>query len=130
LSKGATTGRRVSFITSIARFTGLAFLPVQRNIILSTQVLQEYFSAATRKLRISAETAQRKIELLGCLDIISIQHEDILRAIEIHRLYKFSFWDSLIVRMAQKASCSVLYSEELQHGRQMGDVKIVDPFQI
>jgi len=98
------------------------------NIILSTQVLQEYFSATTQKLGIAAETAQRKIELLGCLDIVSIQHEDILRAIEIHRLHKFSFWDSLIVRMAQKASCGVLYSEDMQHGQRIGDVKIVNPF--
>ena len=98
------------------------------NIILSTQVLQEYFSAAILKLGVSAETAQRKIELLGCLDIISIHHADILRAIDIHRLYKFSFWDSLIVRMAQSASCSVLYSEDMQHGQQIGDVKIVNPF--
>ncbi len=99
------------------------------NTILSTQVLQEYFSAVTRKLGVSAETAQRKIELLACLDIVSIQHEDILRAIEIHRLYKFSFWDSLIIRMAQKTSCIILYSEDMQHGQKIGDVRIVNPFQ-
>ena len=98
------------------------------NIILSTQVLQEYFSAVTCKLAVSAETAQRKIELLGCLDIVSIQHQDILRAIEIHRLNKFSFWDSLIIRMAQKTSCNILYSEDMQHGQKVGDVKIVNPF--
>jgi len=98
------------------------------NIILSTQVLQEYFSAVTRKLGVSAETAQRKIELLGCLDIVSIKHEDILRAIELHRLYQFSFWDSLIIRMAQKTSCFVLYSEDMQHGQKVGDVRIVNPF--
>lgn len=98
------------------------------NIILSTQVLQEYFSAATRKLGVTAETAQRKIELLACLDIVSIQHADILRAIELHRLYKFSFWDSLIIRMAQKTSCILLYSEDMQHGRVIGDVRIMNPF--
>jgi predicted nucleic acid-binding protein len=98
------------------------------NIILSTQVLQEYFSAVTRKLGVSAETAQRKIELFACLDIVSIQHEDILRAIELHRLYKFSFWDSLIIRMAQKTSCIILYSEDMQHGQKVGDVRIVNPF--
>jgi hypothetical protein len=29
------------------------------------QVLQEYFSAATRKLGVAAETAQRKVEILA-----------------------------------------------------------------
>jgi len=100
------------------------------NLILSTQVLQEYFSAVTRKLGVSAEIAQRKIELLGCLDISSISHEDIIRAIELHRLHKFSFWDSLIIRMAQKTACTILYSEDMQHEQKIGDVRIVNPFLI
>ena len=98
------------------------------NSVLSTQVLQEYFAASTRKLGVSAKTAQRKIELLAHLDIVSIEHSDILQAIVIHRLHSFSFWDSLIIRMAQKTSCIILYTEDMQHGQQIGDVKIVNPF--
>ncbi len=97
-------------------------------LVLSTQVLQEYFSAATRKLGVTAATAQRKIALLGCLDIVSIDHESILRAIEIHRLHQFSFWDSLIIRMAQKTACTVLLTEDMQHGQKVGDVRIENPF--
>ena len=41
------------------------------NAVLSTQVLQEYFSASTRKLKLPAEKAQRKIELLSHLEIAS-----------------------------------------------------------
>lgn len=98
------------------------------NIVLSTQVLQEYFAASTRKLGVSAETAQRKIELLAHLDIVSIEHSDIVLAIELHRLHCFSFWDSLIIRMAQKTHCTFLYSEDMQHGRQVGGVRIANPF--
>ncbi len=98
------------------------------NAILSTQVLQEYFSAATRKLKIPAEKAQRKIELLSQLEISSIEHQDIVRAIELHRLHSFSFWDSLIVVMAQKTACTILYSEDMQEGRKINGVKIVNPF--
>jgi len=100
------------------------------NLVLSTQVLQEYFSAVTRKLGIPAEIAQRKIELLGCLDISSICHEDIIRAIELHRLHMFSFWDALIIRMAQKTACTHLYSEDMQHEQKIGNVRIVNPFLI
>ena len=100
-----------------------------RNAILSTQVLQEYFSASTRKLKTPVDTAQRKIELLSKrLEIYSISTEDISAAIDLHRLHSFSFWDSLIVRMAQKSNCSILYSEDMQNGRQIGCVKIVNPF--
>jgi predicted nucleic acid-binding protein len=38
--------------------------------VLSLQVLQEYFAAATRKLRLAPEAAQRKIEILGRARVI------------------------------------------------------------
>ncbi len=99
------------------------------NAILSTQVLQEYFSASTRKLGISAENAQRKIELLSHLEVATIEHQDVVGAVEIHRLHAFSFWDALIVKMAQKTGCSILYSEDMQHNRKIGNVRIVNPFE-
>lgn len=99
------------------------------NAFLSTQVLQEYFSAATRKMGVPAEAAQRKIELLGKrLGVFSIEHSDIVQAIDIYRLHSFSFWDSLIVRMAQKSACTILYSEDMQHDRVVNGVRIVNPF--
>jgi predicted nucleic acid-binding protein len=95
------------------------------NAVISTQVLQEYFAAATRKL----ETARRKIELLSArADVFSIAPDDIVQAIDLHRLHSFSFWDSLIVRMAQKSACTVLFSEDMQDGRVIGNVRIVNPF--
>lgn len=98
------------------------------NVVISTQVLQEYFAASTRKLGVSAETAQRKIELLVHLDIVSIEHSDIVQAIDLHRLHRFSFWDSLIIRMAQKAGCTLLYSEDLQHDQKIAGLRVVNPF--
>jgi len=96
--------------------------------VLSTQVLQEYFAAATRKLGVPVEIARRKVELLSRLDTASILPEDVLHAIDLHRIHSFSFWDALIIQMAQKTACRILYSEDLQHNRQVGDVTIVNPF--
>lgn len=98
------------------------------NAIISTQVLQEYFSASTRKLGVPVEVAKRKIELFGSLNITSIEHDDVLQAIDIHRLYAYSFWDSLIIRMAQKTAYRILYSEDVQHNQKVGDLTIINPF--
>ncbi|MDR2212036.1 MAG: PIN domain-containing protein [Pseudomonadales bacterium] len=97
-------------------------------LVLSTQVLQEYTVAASRKLGVPIAAVQRKVELLNALEILSVEHKDIVRAIELHRLYQYSFWDSLIIRMAQKASCNVLLSEDFQHGQRIGDLRIINPF--
>jgi predicted nucleic acid-binding protein len=86
----------------------------QANAVISTQVLQEYFSAATRKLGVPVEIARRKIELLDRLVIVSIVHEDVLHAIDLHRLHAFLFRDALIVGMAQKSACRILFTGDMQ----------------
>lgn len=98
------------------------------NAVLSTQVLQEYFAAVTRKLGVDAAIARRKVELFGRLELLSIGHDDILRAIDLHRLHGFSIWDALIVTMALKAHCRVLYSEDMQDGRVIDALRIANPF--
>jgi predicted nucleic acid-binding protein len=98
------------------------------NGVLSTQVLQEYFAAVTRKLGVDAAIARRKVELFGRLEILSIGHDDVLRAIDLHRLHGFSIWDALIVNMALKAQCRVLYTEDMQDGRVIDGLRIANPF--
>ena len=39
-----------------------------------------------------------------------------------------SWWDALIVAAAQTGECSVLLTEDLQHGRMFDAVRVVDPF--
>lgn len=96
--------------------------------VVSTQVLQEYFVTATRKLKVPASVARQKIELFAKLNLMIIQLDDILLATDLHRLHQLSFWDALIVRAAQVAACSTLYTEDLQDGRVIDGLKIVNPF--
>jgi predicted nucleic acid-binding protein len=99
-----------------------------RTGVVSLQVLQEYFVTVTKKLRVDASVARRKVELLSEFDVASPDVTDILAAIDLHRLHGFSFWDSLILRAAKQAGCSVLFSEDLQNAREIDGVQIVNPF--
>ena len=96
--------------------------------VLSSQVLQEYFVTVTRKLQVEAKIARRKIELLAQFDLVVPDLDDILAAIDLHRLHGFSFWDALVLRAAKQSACTVLYSEDLQPGRVIDGVQIVNPF--
>jgi predicted nucleic acid-binding protein len=49
-------------------------------------------------------------------------------AIAIARTHGFSFYDSLIVAAALQAKCSILYTEDLQHGRKIDQLTITNPF--
>jgi predicted nucleic acid-binding protein len=96
--------------------------------VVSLQVLQEYFVTVTRKLGVDPEVARRKVELLAEFDVATPEVADILAAIDLHRLHALSFWDALILRSAKQSGCSVILSEDMQHGREIDGMRIVNPF--
>ena len=96
--------------------------------VVSLQVLQEYFVAATRKLGVAPEVAQRKVEILARARVVRFEPGDVIAAIELHRLAGISFWDALIVHAARSAGVRALYSEDLQPGAVLGGVRVVNPF--
>jgi predicted nucleic acid-binding protein len=100
----------------------------RRTGVLSTQVLQEYFVITTRKLGVDVLLARQKVELFSRLTLVATGVDDVLAAIDLHRLHGISFWDALIVRSALAAGCTRLYSEDLQNGRRIDGLEIVNPF--
>ncbi|MFI5364687.1 MAG: PIN domain-containing protein [Candidatus Binatia bacterium] len=96
--------------------------------VVSTRVMQEYFVTVTRKLGVPVDVARRKVELFARLGLVVIDLADVLAAIDLHRLHQIAFWDALVVRAAQRANCSVLYTEDMQHGRRIDGLSILNPF--
>ncbi len=99
-----------------------------RTGVVSLQVLPEYFVTITRKLHIEAAIARRKVELLAEFDVAAPEVSDILAAIDLHRLHGLLFWDALVIRSAKQSGCSVLFSENMQAGRDVEGLSIVNPF--
>lgn len=100
----------------------------ERSGVLSTQVLQEFFAVSTRKLRVDPGLARRKVELLSRLEVVEIDVQTVLSAIDLHRTHGFSIWDALVVRCAVRAGCETLVTEDLQAGRIIDGVRIENPF--
>jgi predicted nucleic acid-binding protein len=72
--------------------------------------------------------SKEKVEVFSDLNLFRIGIEDILAAIDLHRAHQIAFWDGLIVRAALESGCSILYSEDLQAGRKIEGLEIVNPF--
>lgn len=96
--------------------------------VLSVQVLQEYYYTVTRKLGSSPVSAQKKVEHLSFARVVTPNAQDVIAAIELHRLQQISFWDALIVHAARIGGAEILYSEDFQHGSVLGGVRVVNPF--
>ena len=97
-------------------------------IQLSTQVVQEFFAVATRKLRLPRQQVVELTESFLNLSVVTIDVTHIRYAIDLEGRYQISFWDALILAAAESADVEVLYSEDLNHGQRYGAVLVQNPF--
>lgn len=96
--------------------------------VISTQVLQEFYVNARKKLRLDGAAARARLEVYLAFDVVTVSPSLLLAAVDLHRLDSVSFWDALIIRAAEHAGCDTLYSEDLQAGRRFGSLRVVNPF--
>ena len=98
--------------------------------VTSTQVLQEFYVAVTRKLSVplAAEEAEEAVTALAELPVTSVDPRLILQGIRRGREMQVSFWDALIIEAALAAGAGRLLTEDLQHGREVTGLKIENPF--
>ena len=97
-------------------------------IVISTQVLAEFFWVVTRKLDLDPRTAREGVRQMAMLRVVPVDHRLVLRATDTALSARLSIWDALIVEAAAAAGSDRLLTEDLNDGRTMRDVQIVNPF--
>jgi predicted nucleic acid-binding protein len=108
-----------------------AIAPAQgRDIVVSTQVLAEFYAVVTRKLAVPVPTddAEAMVRQLLVLPVVAVDASLVAAAIGGSREWQISIWDALIVRAAEVAGCRRLLSEDLADGRTYGSVLVENPF--
>ncbi len=95
--------------------------------VISTQVLQEFFVAVTRKLGVSPLAAKAVMKTFDVFEIVPISPSLIHDAVDCSVLNQLSFWDALILTAASSAGCTTLYSEDLGSGQQVLGVRVQNP---
>jgi predicted nucleic acid-binding protein len=104
----------------------------QGRLIVSAQVLNEFYHASTRPNKppsLSHDDAAQTIhDLVDSVPIIPLTGSITLRALNAVASHGFSFWDALIWAAAKENGISVVYTEDFQHGREIEGVRIINPF--
>ncbi len=98
--------------------------------VISVPVLNEFASVASRKLNMSYSEIRETLKTI--LEVCIIQP----LTLEIHELglviaekYGFSLYDSMIVSAALQSDCTVLFSEDMQHGQKIDSKMVItNPF--
>lgn len=100
------------------------------NLVLSTQVLQEFYVILTKvgKALLTQEEAGEIVNDFAEFLLIQVDKNIISRAMKRHQSRAFSFWDAMIVEAALQSGCAQLLSEDMQDGLVIGSLTIRNPF--
>lgn len=103
----------------------------ERDYALSVQVLQEFYTQATRPSRLGRLSHAHATSYLELFMDCAVQPMtvDLFRsATAASGRYQISYWDAAIVEAARTLRCSIILSEDLQHGQDFDGVRIYNPF--
>jgi len=102
----------------------------EHEIVISTQVMVELRSVLTRKLEpaLSWQDTEAALLALSEFEVVPANSNLVLDAHQLAQAEGLSWLDALIVEAAIRAGCERLYSEDLDHGRQYGDMTLSNPF--
>lgn len=112
--------------------TAIAILD-REDLVLSAQVLQEFYAQATRPTRpdaLSHDVAVALIESWLRFSVVETTVQLILDALSSTRRWRISFWDAAIVEAARAGGCSTLLTEDLQGGMNFAGVTVDNPFSV
>ncbi|MBU4319246.1 MAG: PIN domain-containing protein [Proteobacteria bacterium] len=101
-----------------------------RNGLISTQVLQEFYITLTKKIPrpLTGNTVRGILMSYSSWEIVLNDPKLIFQASEIEEANHISFWDALIVSAAFSGNASVILTEDLNHGQYIEGILIKNPF--
>lgn len=99
------------------------------DLVISTQVLLEFYVVVTRKLNppLSNEAATEALTRLSELPVVATDAQLVQRAAATSQDHQLSMWDAMIVEAAFEAGCDQIWTEDLANGSMIRGIEIVNP---
>ena len=102
-----------------------------RQGIVSYQVVQEFFNVALRHFATPMSFMDAEQYLHSTFRALLTVHSSqnlYTRGMQLAGIYSLSWYDALIAASAIEGRCTLLYSEDFQHGQRLGGVRVENPF--
>lgn len=103
----------------------------RRDLVLSVQVLQEFYLQATRAGRTDRLRHDQAVRLVESFCRYPVQELTvaIVRASLVTRArWELSYWDAAILEAARSSGCNVVLSEDLSDQQDYGGIRVENPF--
>ena len=95
--------------------------------VISTQVMQEFYVTATKKLGADPLVVKDLLNAFERFDTVIVTPEIVKDAIDCSILNRLSLWDALIVVAAESALCEKIWTEDLNDGQIIRGVCVENP---
>jgi len=101
------------------------------DLALSVQVLQEFYTQATRATKTDRLSHQQASLLIKSFCRYPVQETTLAlvdAALRTTERFQISYWDAAIIEAARALGCREVLSEDLGDGQDYGGVRVVNPF--
>lgn len=104
-------------------------LRVARDGVIPVQVLGEYLRVVQRRVPALFDEAIRQVSIYQSAFLTPPTTDAVIaRAIEMVRAHRLQFWDCVVSAAALDAGAKVLLTEDMQDGRSLGGLRLINPF--
>jgi len=101
------------------------------DLAVSVQVLQEFYTQATRATRTDRISHEQATLLIRSFCRYPVQETTLAlveAALRTTERFQISYWDAAIIEAARALGCREILSEDMGDGRDYGGVRVVNPF--
>ncbi len=95
---------------------------------ISTQVLIEMYNVLTRRLHIPCAQVASVLSACMAWPVVDSDLALVSGAVGMATQHQISIFDAMMVEAALRSGATILYSEDMQHGRHFGALQLVNPF--
>ena len=100
-----------------------------RDCVLTVQALAEFFHVTTRKGKLDASIATAFVsDWLELFEVASADDATLLDAMDLVIAHRLAFRDAMLLATARRHGCAAIFSEDMQDGRRLGGMEIINPF--
>ncbi len=100
-----------------------------RDCVLTVQALAEFFHVTTRKGKLTTPIASAIVrDWLELFEVASADDATLPDAMDLVIAHRLAFWDAMLWATARQHGCAAIFSEDMQDGRRLGGLEIINPF--
>ena len=123
VDRGKSDGDKINAVRALLRR-----LVGRADFVVSTQAYGEVFVVLTRSGASRDEAREIIQDFQQEFAFVGVTPDNFATALNLAADHQLQMWDSIIIATTAAAGCTILLSEDMQHGFRTGSLFIINPF--